>query len=122
MSSNSDPNPRTLTHPAGRDAQALWMILRASAAERRHGTDRGQDARKSRRTYRFSKDWQVYEAMTSVTADRDNFCWPVRTLRVKGEADPYDRSSPRPSGTGVWGFCCACLPIPHLDSRSSIGC
>jgi hypothetical protein len=45
-----------------------------SFVERRHATDRGQNARKSRRSYRFSKDWQVHEAMTYFTAYRYNFC------------------------------------------------
>jgi hypothetical protein len=53
--------------------------------ERQNATDRHRDARKGRRTYRFSKDWQVHEAMTYLTLDSDNFCWCVRTLRVRDE-------------------------------------
>jgi hypothetical protein len=73
--------------------QAVDQALRASACSRtittsfvgrRHATDRGQNARKSRRTYRFSKDWEVHESMTYFTSSRYNFCWPVRTLRVRG--------------------------------------
>lgn len=41
--------------------------INTSSVERLHGTDRGRDARKARRTYRFSKDWQVHEAMTDFT-------------------------------------------------------
>jgi hypothetical protein len=76
------------------DERAAEEVLRSSVCsrtintsfvERRHATDRGQNARKARRTYRFSKDWRVHEAMTYFTAYRYNFCWPVRTLRVKGE-------------------------------------
>jgi hypothetical protein len=68
------------------DESAVEDILRESACsrtintsfvERRHATDRGQNARKSRRTYRFSKDWQVHEAMTCFTAYCYNFCWTV---------------------------------------------
>ena len=85
------------------DETAVEDILRESACsrtintsfvERRHGTDRGQNARKSRRTYRFSKDWQVHEAMTYFTAYRYNFCWSVRTLRVKGEDGRWRRRTP----------------------------
>lgn len=41
--------------------------VNTSFVERRHGTDRGRNARKARRTYRFSKDWRVHEAMTYFT-------------------------------------------------------
>ena len=34
-----------------------------------------------RKTYTFSKDWTVHEAMTYFTIYSYNFCWPVRTLR-----------------------------------------
>lgn len=53
--------------------------------ERHNATDRNQNARKGRRTLRFSKDWQVHNAMTFFVAYSYNFCWPVRTLRVKGK-------------------------------------
>ena len=59
--------------------------INTSFVERRHGTDRGQNSRKARRTYRFSKDWEIHEAMTYFTAYRYNFCWAVRTLRTKRE-------------------------------------
>jgi len=48
--------------------------------ERQNGTDRHRNARKTRRTYRFSKDWQVHEAVTHFTLYTYNFCWCVRTL------------------------------------------
>jgi hypothetical protein len=42
-------------------------MVNTSFVERLHGTDRGRNARKVRRTYRFSKDWEVHEAMTYFT-------------------------------------------------------
>jgi hypothetical protein len=75
-------------------ASVCSRTINTSFVERRHGTDRGQNARKSRRTYRFSKDWQVHEAMTYFTAYRYNFCWPVRTLRVKGEDGRWQQRTP----------------------------
>ena len=75
-------------------AQALEKALGASSVsrkvntsfvERHHGTDRGRNARKARKTYRFSKDWKVHEAMTHFTMYNYNFCWPVRTLRVRND-------------------------------------
>ena len=47
-----------------------------------------------RKTYCFSKDWQVHEAMTYFTMYSYNFCWPVRTLRKKGEGEHYEPQTP----------------------------
>ena len=68
--------------------------INTSFVERRHGTDRGQNARKSRRSYRFSKDWEVHVAMSYFTAYRSNFCWPVRTLRTKAEDGRCQQRTP----------------------------
>lgn len=55
-----------------------------SYLERQNATDRHRNARKGRKTYRFSKDWEVHAAMTAYTLYTYNFCWPVRTLRERG--------------------------------------
>jgi hypothetical protein len=55
-----------------------------SYLERQNATDRHRNARKGRKTYRFSKDWEVHAAMTAYTLYSYNFCWPVRTLRERG--------------------------------------
>ena len=52
-----------------------------SLLERQHQTDRHHNARKSRRTYRSSKDWRFHEVSTYFTMHRSNCCWPVKTLR-----------------------------------------
>jgi IS1 family transposase len=62
--------------------------------ERQNGTDRGRNARKARKTYRFSKDWRAHEAMTYLTMYTANFCWAVRTLRVKDQAGRWRGRSP----------------------------
>ncbi len=41
--------------------------INTSFLERHHLTDRHHNARKSRKTYRFSKDWRMHEAMTYLT-------------------------------------------------------
>ena len=68
--------------------------VNTSFLERRHATDRGRNARKARRTYRFSKDWRVHEAMTYFTLYSDNFCWTVRTLSIREESGRWCRRTP----------------------------
>jgi hypothetical protein len=78
-------------------AAALGMS-RASRAintafvERQNATDRHRNARKARKTYRFSKDWRFHEAVTYLTLYAYNFCWPVRTLAAE---DDWGRRRPR---------------------------
>ena len=55
--------------------------VNTSFIERENLTDRHHNARKSRKTCRFSKDWRFHEAATYFTMSRYNFRWPVRTLR-----------------------------------------
>jgi IS1 family transposase len=62
-------------------ASRVSRSINTSLIERQHLTDRHRNARKSRRTYRFSKDWRYHEAATDFTLYSYNFCWPVRTLR-----------------------------------------
>jgi IS1 family transposase len=62
--------------------------------ERHNGTDRNQNGRKRRKTYGFSKDWEVHEAMTYFTMYSYNFCWPVRTLRVKNAEGQWEQRTP----------------------------
>jgi hypothetical protein len=62
--------------------------------ERHHGTDRNRNARKVRKSYCFSKDWEVHEALTYFTMYSYNFCWPVRTLREKIGRKRYRQRTP----------------------------
>jgi len=55
--------------------------INTSFLERQNLTDRHHNARKSRKTYRFSKDWRSHEAATYFTLYSYNFRRPVRTLR-----------------------------------------
>jgi hypothetical protein len=73
--------------------------INTSFVERHHLTDRHHNARKSRarksrKTYRFSKDWRMHEAMTSLTLYSYNFCWPVRTLRERIGEGTYRKKTP----------------------------
>jgi IS1 family transposase len=65
-----------------------------SYLERQHGTDRHRNARKARKTYRFSKDFAMHEALTWFSLYSYNFCWPVRTLRIKRADGGHDARTP----------------------------
>ena len=71
---------------------AVSNTINTSFVERHNGTDRNRNARKVRKSYCFSKNWDVHNAMTYFTMYSYNFCWPVRTLRVQ---DRNDRWLPR---------------------------
>ena len=80
-------------------AAALGMsgasrAINTSFVERQNGTDRHRNARKARKTYRFSKDWRYHESVTYLTMYAYNFCWPVRTLRIKDEQGRWQKRSP----------------------------
>ena len=65
-------------------AALVWAVLSCVSTvfiERSNGTDRHRNSRKVRKTYRFSKDWDVHRATTFFTLYSANFCWGVRTLR-----------------------------------------
>jgi IS1 family transposase len=68
--------------------------INTSFVERQDGTDRHRNARKARETYRFSKDWRHHESVTYLTMYVYNFCWPVRTLRIKDEEGRWQKRSP----------------------------
>ena len=70
------------------------FTINTSFVERHNATDRGQNARKARKTLRFSKNWEVHNAMTFFVAYSYNFCWPVRTLRVRNEHGRWEARTP----------------------------
>jgi len=68
--------------------------ISTSYLERHNGTDRHRNARKGRKTYRFSKDFGMHRAMTHFTTYSYNFCWPVRTLRMQIGHRRYRQRTP----------------------------
>jgi len=68
--------------------------ISTSYLERQNATDRHRNGRKGRKTYRFSKDWETHAAMTAFTMYSYNFCWAVRTLRVKDEQGRWQPRTP----------------------------
>jgi IS1 family transposase len=78
-------------------AALVWAVLdwvNTVFIERSNGTDRLRNSRKVRKTYRFSKDWGVHEAMTYFTLYSSNYCNTVRTLRVEVAPKQYRQRTP----------------------------
>jgi IS1 family transposase len=79
-------------------ALAVSLVSKAintSFVERHNGTDRNRKARKTRKSYCFSKDAPVHQAVTYFTMYSYNFCWPVRTLRIReSETHPWQQRTP----------------------------
>jgi len=81
----------------GLAAALVWAVLGCVSTvfiERSNGTDRHRNSRKVRKTYRFSKDWEVHRAMTAFTLYSANFCWCVRTLREGNRFLGYNPRTP----------------------------
>jgi IS1 family transposase len=79
--------PRRVFGAAAGEASTSYL-------ERQHATDRHRNARKGRKTYRFSKDWEVHTAMAEYTLYSYNFCWPVRTLRRRAADGHWQARTP----------------------------
>lgn len=78
-------------------AALVWAVLalvNTVFIERSNGTDRLRNSRKVRKSYRFSKDWGVHEAMTYFTLYSSNYCNSVRTLRVEVAPKKYRQRTP----------------------------
>jgi len=84
----------TLATLAAALAWAMLNCVNTVFVERSNGTDRHRNSRKVRKTYRFSKDWEVHEAMTYFTLYSSNFCWSVRTLREEVAPKKYRQRTP----------------------------
>jgi hypothetical protein len=75
-------------------SSAVGRVVSTSFVERHNGTDRSRCSRKVRKSYGFSKDWAVHRAASVFGYFGYNFCWPVRTLRVKGEHGRWRKRTP----------------------------
>lgn len=73
---------------------AVSRVVNAAFVERHNGTDRGRCSRKGRKRYEFSKDWDMHVAATRFSYFTYNFCWQVRTLRVKGADGRWQSRTP----------------------------
>jgi hypothetical protein len=57
--------------------------INTSFVERNNATDRRQNGRKQRKTCGFSRSKRTHDRATYFVSYSYNFCWAVRTLRVK---------------------------------------
>ncbi|MDY3562687.1 hypothetical protein R5W23_004165 [Gemmata sp. JC673] len=71
---------------------AVSTVVNTCFVERHKGADRNRCGREVRKSYGGSKDRGTHRAATAFRYFRDNFCRPVRTLRVKGEGGRTHRS------------------------------
>ena len=80
--------------------------INTSFVERNNATDRRQNGRKQRKTYGFSKNKRMHDAATYFVSYSYNSCWPVGTLRVKGEDGWQARTPPMAAGLTdhVWSL------------------
>jgi IS1 family transposase len=75
-------------------ASAVSSAVNTCFVERHNGTDRNRCRRKVRKSYAFSKDWDVHRAATAFSYFSYNFCWPVRTLRERDADGRYQARTP----------------------------
>jgi hypothetical protein len=73
---------------------AVSKVVNTAFIERHNGSDRNGNARKTRKSYCFSKDWQMHEAVTYFTMYSANFCRPVRTLRERKAEGGWQQRTP----------------------------
>ena len=77
--------------------------INTSFIERHNGTDRNRCSRKVRKSYCFSKDWDVHRASTCFSMYSYNFCWAVRTLcRSDGQSGPCSPAMASGLADHVW--------------------
>jgi hypothetical protein len=69
--------------------------------EQHNGTDRNWCSRKVCKSYAFSKDWDVHRSASALSYFSYNFCWPVRTLRVKADSRWQSRTPEMAAGLAV---------------------
>ncbi|MEE4356222.1 MAG: hypothetical protein V2I97_07105 [Desulfococcaceae bacterium] len=89
------------------DNSSVSNHVNTSFIERNNGSDRNRNAGKVRKTYCFSKDWEIHEAVTYFTMYSYNFCRSVRTLRTKdGDGKWLNRTPAMAAGLSdhVWSL------------------
>jgi len=76
------------------DTSPVSQRVNTAFVERENGTSRLFNARKARKTYQFSKDWDIHEGMSWFEVGVYNFCWAVETLTVTAPDGTRAKRSP----------------------------
>jgi hypothetical protein len=76
------------------EASPVSHRVNTAFIERENGTSRLFNARKARKTYQFSKDWDIHEGVGWFEIGVYNFCWAVETLTLIAQDDTRIRRSP----------------------------
>jgi len=76
------------------ESSAVSHEVNTAFVERYNGTSRHRNARKIRKSYRFSKDWGIHNGMSWFEVGVYNFCWPVGTLTLRRPDGPRIKRSP----------------------------
>ncbi len=92
------------------DRSTVSTTVNTSFVGRHNGTDRHQNGRKHRKTYGFSKEIALHRAASYFIGYSYNFCWCVRTLRVRGEDGQWQRRTPA-MAAGRADHVCARSPV-----------
>lgn len=116
-----------LVIPLGRSTAST--TINTSFVERNNGTDRHQNVRNRHNTYGFSKDMAMHRAASYFVGYSYNFCWAMRTLRVRGPEGSWQprttamavRSSDHIWSIGEWLTCpmepCVSQSQPPLGGK-----
>lgn len=76
------------------EASLTSRAVNTAFVERVNGTDRHLNARKARKTYRFSKVIEMHVAQSWLSVTYYNFCWDHRSLRVRQPDGTFQHRSP----------------------------
>ncbi|SIO47307.1 hypothetical protein SAMN05444166_5043 [Singulisphaera sp. GP187] len=74
--------------------------INTALVKRQHATGRDHNARKARKTYWFSNDWRVHEAIIYFSPYSDNFCWGGGDVAFAWGGWSLAASKPCNSGAG----------------------
>ncbi len=80
-------------------ASPVSWAVNTALVERENSTDRHLNARKGRRTYRFSKTVEMHEAQSWLSVTYYNCCWDHRGLRLRQSDGTYQHRSPAMAAT-----------------------